>query len=299
MMRATAIAIALSSSAIACSDEPYIELYVADERLPFLQNGRDFDALGVEARADGCANALVEYPPQDLPATVTVVAGDCYSGDLQLQAFASSGEKRVAESKWLALTLPDEGVLVATATLSSLPGPRVRFRTGFEPGDPIGGTDDQLFVVNVRDVESLVARADESTSVEGRRSILLSGTATSTNARVTVRAVATDLLVAPNDHLQYARRIDGGATPATMGIDVVLDSGRTAKELGLTDQFNAPVHPASADGRERDKWQRWIVDLSPAASMRLVGVLLGFDAREGGAPGDFAVRMDDLWIESR
>lgn len=284
----------------ACSDPPYLELIVADERLPFLESEIDFDSLGVEARAEGCAATVVEYPPQDLPATLVVLPGDCFSGALSVQAFAAREDRRVAQSAWLQLAFPGEGALVATATLSSLPGPRVRFRTGFEPGDPIGGTDAQLFVVKQRDVDGLVARADTAVFVQGGRSIELRGTATSTSSHAIVRAVATDLLLTENDRLSYALRIEDGAAPATVGVDLVLDTGETAKSLGLTDQSGIPIHPASSDGRVRGVWQRYIVDLSPAAPARLVGISFGYDARESGAtaaPGAFTAHLDDLFIE--
>jgi hypothetical protein len=281
----------------ACSDAPYIELIVADERLPFLEADLDFDELGVEARADGCAATLVEYPPQDLPATLTVLPGDCFSGEVSLQAFALRADRRVAQSAWLELAFPGDGVLVATATLASLPGPRIRFRTGFEPGDPIGGTDEQLFVVKQRDVSGLVARADTAVFVQGARSIELRGTASSTSAHAIVRAVATDLLITENDRLSYAVRIEEGGAPATIGVDLVLDTGETAKTLALTDQSGIPIHPAASEGRVRGVWQRYIVDLSPAAPARLVGILFGFDAREGGAAGELTAHFDDLFIE--
>lgn len=298
MFLAAALAALAALAANACGDPAYVELIVADERLPFLKSGVDYNALGVEARATSCANTQVKYPAQELPATLTVLPGDCFKKDLSLQAFALFGDKRIAQSTWLAVNFPASGPLVATATLASLPGPQVRFRTGFEPGEPLGGTEDQLFVVKQRDIDNLVARVDPTIAVEGARSIVLSGVATSTRSHVLVRAAAADLLVMPGDRLIYAQRIDPGSAPATMGIDLVLDSGKSALELGLVDQDGSPIHPASDRGRVRSVWQRYIVDLTPAAGTRLVGILLGFDARQGGGPGNFTVHLDDLWIET-
>lgn len=282
----------------ACGDPSSIELIVADERLPFLESGIDFNALGVEARADNCANTMVQYPPQALPASLAVLPGDCFKSSLALQAFALFDDRRIAQSSWLELSFPEEGIFVATATLSRLPGRQTRFRTGFEPGEPIGGAGDQLFIVQRVGVDSVRARADATVAAEGMRSIELAGTATSTGSHILVRAVATDLLIMPGDRLSYALLIEEGTARPAVGVDLVLDSGQTAAELGLVDGEGIPIHPVYQADRIRGTFQRYYVDLSPAAGSRLVGVLLGFDARNGGSAGTFTVRMDDLFVES-
>lgn len=282
----------------ACSNPPYVELQIADARLPFLMPKIDFDALAVEARATGCANTLVRYAAHPLPATLSVVPGDCFKSKLTLQAIALFGERRVAESAWLSLEFPRSGALVATATLARLPGPRVRFRTGFESGDPIGGPKDMLFVVKERFVRNLIARVDPAFAIEGARSVQVKGVATSSGSLAIVRAASTDLVINPRDRLIYALRIDLIDAAATAGIDLQLDSGMTAKALGLADVSGVPVHPASAQGRSPGQWQRFIVDLTPAAGSRLVGILFGFDAREGGRRGSFDIHLDDVAIEA-
>jgi hypothetical protein len=279
--------------AASCADPAYVELFVADERLPFLAPNVDFDALGVEARAPDCANTMVEYPPEELPATLIVLPGDCFQKEVELQAFALLDEKRIAQSSWLSLTFPEEGARVATATLAGLPGPQIRFRTSFEVGQPI-----ELSLVKERDILNRRAETDAGIAVEGSRSIMLSGSATSTNSHVLIRAASTDLLLKKGDRLFYAMRIDSNTAPPTIGVDVVLSSGKNAFDLMLVDQEGHPVHPASQAGRSRDVWQRYIVDLTAAANTRLVGFWIGFDARMGGGPGDFVVHLDDVWIES-
>jgi hypothetical protein len=281
-----------------CGDVAYVELQIADDRLPFLIPGSDFDGLAVDAKADGCGDANVRYPPQALPATLTVVPGDCMKGAIRLQASASLGERRVAESAWLELVFPSSGGIVATATLTQLPGPRVRFRTGFEPNDPIGGPEDSLFVVRQQDVVELVARVDETIAVQGARSIRVAGTATSTNAHAIVRAATTDVRIAAGDRLVYAIRGEMSEASLTIGVDLQLDSGETAAELGLIDVSGLPIHPASQEGRVAGAWQRFVVDLTPAAGRLLVGLLFGFDARQGGRPGRFDAHLDDVTIEA-
>lgn len=111
---------ALGASLAACAEDAWIELQIADDRLPFLEAGVDFDALGVRARSPDCPPAESTYAAAALPATVTVLAGDCYAKDVELQAFATKTSTRVAESGWIPATFPDEGAFVATATLTVL-----------------------------------------------------------------------------------------------------------------------------------------------------------------------------------
>lgn len=288
----------LAATGLSCGESPYIELQIADERLPFLRANTDFDALGVEASHASCATTVVRYPPRELPATLSIVPGDCFEERLTLRAFAHLGERRVAESGLLGLVFPDSGAEVITATLTDLPGPRVLFRTGFEAGEPAGGAE-RLFAVQADDVLDLVARIDRSAAAEGEASIVLSGVATSTRAHVLVRAVAMDLVIASGDRLRYQMRIDSAEVPPAFGIELELDTGATARSLALRDETGASVAPGTADLRDVGTWQSFAVDLSIAARSRLVGVLFGFDARERGGLGSFSAHLDDLAIDAR
>lgn len=118
-----AVGIALALAGLACGDEPYIELQIADERLPFLQPGFDYESLGVIAEKEGCMTTEVEYPAEPLPATLTVIPGACFNGPLSLQAYARQADRRIAESPRLFIAFPTEGALVVTATLTDRPGP--------------------------------------------------------------------------------------------------------------------------------------------------------------------------------
>ncbi|MCK6548236.1 hypothetical protein L6R52_20480 [Myxococcota bacterium] len=119
-MRVWAVVLAALASLAGCAGDAWIELQIADDRLPFLEAGVDFDALGVRARAADCAPVESTYPAAPLPATVIVLPGDCYGREVDLSAFATKTSTRVAESGWIPVTFPDEGAFVATATLTAL-----------------------------------------------------------------------------------------------------------------------------------------------------------------------------------
>ena len=83
---------ALALLAGACADAPYIELQLADVELPFLQAERDFDGVRVDVRREGCSDATQRFAAAPLPATITVVPGDCYADALELAATVTLGE---------------------------------------------------------------------------------------------------------------------------------------------------------------------------------------------------------------
>jgi hypothetical protein len=104
----------------ACSAGGLIELQIADPRLPFLEAGADFDALGIAASALSCPATDVRYPAQPLPATLVIAPGRCVHDRVELKASAYLGTLEVAASGSLAATFAPNGVTVVTATLSDL-----------------------------------------------------------------------------------------------------------------------------------------------------------------------------------
>jgi hypothetical protein len=282
----------------ACRDPAYIDLQIAKDRLPFPQPNKDFDMLGVEARAMSCANTVVTYPPMVLPATLTVMPGDCFKAEFQLQAFALLSSTRVAESKWLDLHFPGSGVLVVTATLTDLVMPKARFHTGFEPGDPIGATDGVVHILQAAEIPNLAVRIDDGVAFVGNRSVVLSGTASSTGAYGLALVAVPDLLVMQGEILTYAMRIDRAATgAATLGVDVTLDDGRTAMTLSLVDMNRARIDPAAPKSAALGSWVQYTVDLGPAVGARIQDFIFGFDAREKGKAGPFEAHLDEVTIE--
>ena len=127
---------ALALIACACADAPYIELQLADVELPFLQAERDFDGVRVDVRREGCSDATQRFAAAPLPATVTVVPGDCYTDTLELAATVTLGDRDVARSAWRPGRFDGDTPVVVTATLTDVPGRRVLYSTGFEPGQP-------------------------------------------------------------------------------------------------------------------------------------------------------------------
>jgi hypothetical protein len=111
---------ALIATLAGCSNEPFIELEIAERSLPFLVAGQDFDSLGVEAQADGCASVDSRYPSAPLPVTLTLARGACFHERLELRASAWLQGARVAESALLLTHFPSSGAAVVTATLTRL-----------------------------------------------------------------------------------------------------------------------------------------------------------------------------------
>lgn len=274
--------------------EAYLELQIADPDLPLLEAGRDFDALLVEARAEGCADNATRYPAAPLPATLAVVPRECYQARLDLRAAAISSEQRIAESSWIPVTFPESGFQVVTATLGDRPGRRPLFLTGFEVGDPASDRT-ELPVVLEEGFDGLVAATSEEGALIGARSALISGVATSTAARVLARLASTNVVLARGDELIINLELASGSTIRAVGIELELNTGATARSLRLSNHRGEAIEPGDTRGRAPGVRQQWIVDLSPAAGARLVGILLGSDLR-GEARGVLEVRADDLAI---
>lgn len=289
-----------------CRLEPYVELQVADPRLPFLKPGSDFDALRVSVRADGCPSAATDYPPATLPATLVLVAGSCIHGAFEVQAEARLDARAVARSGWVPVMYPSTGVQVATATLADLPARPVRFRTGFESSDPVpssGGPTASSTAALVpypirasRSVTGLVAETDPYTVFSGARSLLLSGSAPAGGAYAQALAAALDLTVASGDTLEFAMQISLPEAGAPIGVDLLVGSATAAKALGLADEMHARIDPAFVKASRGGLWRRYTVDLSPAAGQRVSGLVFGFDARESGIAGDFSGHLDEVSI---
>lgn len=284
----------LAALVAACGAEPYLELQIADPELPFLEPGVDFDALAVEAEASGCAGSETQYAAAPLPATLTILPGECYEGALRVRAAAVLADRRVAQSPWIEAEFPGSGPQVVTAALSDLPGRRMLFATGYEEGEPFAAAGD-LTVAISREVVGVVARTSTSGALTGERSALLSGTATGAAARAFARVAAMNVVLAQGDELIFTLELAPGSEILTAGVELELSTGATAEGLMLEDRSGRPIHPASSEGREPGVKQQWITDLSPAAGARLVGVLLAIDPRDAG-PGRFELRLDDLAV---
>jgi hypothetical protein len=104
----------------ACGAGPYIDLQVSDAELPLLLPVKDFDAVSIEARADGCIDTDTQYAAEPLPLTITLLPGTCMKGSLRLRASVLSAGRHVAASGWIASSFPDHGARVVTATLADL-----------------------------------------------------------------------------------------------------------------------------------------------------------------------------------
>jgi hypothetical protein len=292
---AIAFLIAPALAFSACRDPAYIDLQIAKDRLPFPKPGVDFDMIGVETRAMHCANTIVKYPPTVLPATLTITPGDCFKDKFKLQAFTLLANNRVAESTWLDLAFPRSGALVATATLADLVIPKRRFRTSFEPNQPIGAGDGVIRVLDGAMIPNLVIKVDEMVASEGHRSIALSGTALSTAAFALAEVAAPEVEVASGDVLSFAMRIDR-AMVATIGVDVILEDGTTGKTLGLVDMDRVRIEPSTPKTEPAGSWRKHTVDLSRAASGTIRALIFGFDARSQGHAGDFEAHLDDVLV---
>lgn len=276
-----------------CSDSPYIELQIADTELPFLVAARDYDGFRVDVETVGCADASMRFDGAALPATVTVMPGECYQEKVRLRATVTLGDRDVARSGWLPTVFPDDGPVVVTATLADVPGRRILFSTGFEPGEPSGDLPALPIAVRLgmTDVE---AALDASAPLTGGQSAWLVGTATTSTARLMARVAVTNVVIARGDELVITLALAAGSAVTHAGIDLELSSGATAASLGLRDQTGRPIVPTSDVGRVAGMREQWIVDLTPAAGARLVGVLVGTDLAGGGAPGRFELWADDL-----
>lgn len=284
--------LALLGVPLGCS-EAYLELQIADADLPFLEAGRDFDALSVDTRAAGCANASVRYPAAPLPATLTVIAGSCYQGSFELQATAWAGDRPTARSTWIPADFG--GGRVLTATLADLPGRRTLFATGFEAGEP-GGAVGPLPLVGNLGTRGLSAEVSTDHALTGARSALLSATLSATGARALSRAAVLNVLLAEGDELVFTMELEATAEVTTAGVDLELSSGATAEALRLEDRSTGrPISPSSAQGRRRGVREQWVVDLSAAAGARLVGLVFG-SAPAPGAGGTVRIRLDDVAI---
>jgi hypothetical protein len=276
--------------AAGCGSEPHIELQIADPELPFLLPDQDYDAMLVEATAMGCADTEMRYDPSPLPATLTVLPGACYREVVLLRASVLDDQRRVAQSGWLRAEFPSSGAAVVTATLSDVPGRRVLYASGFEPGDPFAELG-PLPVVLAEGIAGLDARTSTAGALTGERTALLSGTATSAPARALARIAVTNLVIAGGDELVLSFELDARSEVLEAGIDLELSTGANAESLGLADRNGRPIHPGSAAGREPGVRQQWAIDLSAAAGARVVGVLIGVATTSSGA---FAVRADDI-----
>lgn len=284
--------LALLGAALGCS-ETYLELQIADADLPFLEPSRDFDALSVDTRAVGCANASVRYPAAPLPATLTVIAGSCYQGSFELAATAWAGERATARSAWIPADF--NGPRVLTATLADLPGRRTLFSTGFEAGEP-GGQLGPLPTVSDLGARGLSAEVSTDHPLTGARSALLGTTLSATGARALSRAAVLNVLLAEGDELVFTMELEAGSEVLAAGVDLELSSGATAEGLGLEDRSTGrPISPSSAQGRRRGVREQWVVDLSAAAGARLVGLVFG-SAVPAGAGGTARIRLDDVAI---
>ncbi len=278
-----------------CGDSPYIELQIADTELPFLAVQRDFDGVRVDVQGLGCADTAMRFPAQPLPATVTVMPGECYTDALELRATVTLGERDVARSGWVEAAFPDGGAVVVTATLADVPGRRTLFATGFEPGEPSG--DLPVLPLAARSgFADAVARLDTDAPLTGGQSARLTGTATTASARMIARIAVTNVLITTGDELVLTLELGAGSAVAHVGIDLELSTGATASSLSLRDRMGRPIAPTSDQGRAIGAREQWVVDLSPAAGTRLVGVLIGADLGGGGAPGALDLRADDLAV---
>lgn len=284
----------LAVLALGCSPDPYVELIVADPTLPFLAPGTDFDALDVAARADGCGDVVTRFAAAPLPATLTVVPGDCYAAAFELRATATLADRVVAESAWIAARFAGSGAVVVTATMADVAGRLVRFSTGYEIGEPHADALGGLPVVRRNGVAGVDARVVTTEPLSGVQSARLAGTATVATGFVFARVAATNLVIARGDELVLSIRVAGAAR--TVGIELELSTGASAAGLRLVDADGNPVHAASSAGRVDGERQQWTVDLSAAAGARLVGILLGFDARSEGSMGAFLATIDDIAI---
>lgn len=283
---------ALLLGALGCS-ETYLELQIADADLPFLEAGRDFDALSVDTRAVGCANASVRYPAAPLPATLTVVPGPCYQGAFELAATAWAGARAIARSAWVPAEF-GRG-LVLTATLADLPGRRTLFSTGFEAGEP-GGELGPLPLVGSLGARGLSAEVSADHPLTGARSALLGATLSATSARALARVAVLNLLLAEGDELVFTLELEAGSAITAAGVEVELSSGATAEALRLEDRSTGrPISPGSAVGRRLGVREQWVVDLSAAAGTRLVGLVFG-SAPAPGQGGSVRIRLDDLAV---
>lgn len=278
----------------ACGADPYLELQIADPDLPFLISGVDFDTLVVEARKEGCAASETRYPARDLPASLTILPGDCYAADLELRASALLAERRVAASAWIDAAFPGSGAAVVTATLADVEGARLLFATGFERGEPFGDAD-SLTISTSTNVRDLNARVTTEGPLTGERSAELSGEAINGNAKAYARVAAMNVVLARGDQLVFNFELASDSVLRAAGVDLELSTGTTAETLMLVNREMVPIHPSSAQSREPGVKQLWTVDLSAAAGVRLVGVLLAIDPRGQGS-GRFEVRIDDLAV---
>lgn len=281
----------LASSA--CAEAPYIELQLADVELPFLQPERDFDGVRVDVRRDGCSDATQRFAAAPLPATVTLVPGECYVDALELSATVTLGERDVARSAWRPARFDGDTPAVVTATLSDVPGRRTLFSTGFEPGQA-GGDSPTLALAARRGFSDAEARLDTTTPLTGAQAVLIAGTATTSGARLLARLAVTNVVIARGDELVVTLELASASTVHHVGLDLELATGDSADSLGLTDRAGRRVTPRAAAGRSPGVREQWIVDLSPAAGARLVGVLAGADLAGEGAPGRLELRVDDV-----
>lgn len=283
----------LTLCAGACSEVPYIELQLADDELPFLQPERDFDGVRVDVRGPGCSDATQRFAAAPLPATVTLVPGDCYVGALELAATVTLGDRDVARSAWLPARFDGESPFVVTATLADVPGRRTLFATGFERGQP-GGDSPALALAARRGFSDAEARLDTTTPLTGAQAVLITGTATTSAARLLARLAVTNVVIARGDELVVTLELSAASTVLHVGLDLELATGDSADSLGLTDRAGRRVTPRASTGRSPGVREQWIVDLSPAAGARLVGVLAGADLAGEGAPGRVELRVDDV-----
>lgn len=277
----------------ACGDRPYIELQIADTELPFLVNDRDFDEIRVDVRADECADTAMRFPAVPLPGTATVLAGDCYDDRLSLRASAVLGDRDVARSGWVDAAFPASGAVVVTATLADVPGRRTLFSTGFETGEP-SGTLGPLTRVAESGVVDVLARVDTSGALTGEHSAWLTATATAVGARVIARLAVTNVVLARGDELVVTLEIAPDSEVRHIGIDLELATAATAASLGLRERNGRLIAPSIDQGRMIGAREQWVIDLSPAAGVRVVGILVGSEIGNGGALGKLSVRVDDL-----
>lgn len=277
----------------ACADAPYIELQLADVELPFLQPERDFDGVRVDVRREGCSDATQRFAAAPLPATITVVPGDCYADALELAATVTLGDRDVARSAWRPGRFDGDTPFVVTATLTDVPGRRVLFATGFEPGQP-GGDSPMLALAGRRGFSDAEARLDTTTPLTGAQAVLITGTASTSAARLLARLAVTNVVIARGDELVVTLELAAGSTVQHVGLDLELATGDSADSLGLTDRMGRRVTPRASVGRSPGVREQWIVDLSAAAGARLVGILAGADLAGEGAPGRLELRVDDV-----
>ncbi len=278
---------------VACADQPYIELQLADTDLPFLQPERDFDGVRVDVRREGCSDATQRFAAAPLPATVSIVPGDCYADALELAATVTLGDRDVARSAWLPARFDGDSPFVVTATLTDVPGRRTLFSTGFEPGQPSGDSP-TLVLAARRGFSDAEARLDTTTPLTGAQAVLITGTATTSTARLLTRLAVTNVVLARGDELVVTLELAAGSTVQHVGLDLELATGDSAESLGLTDRLGRRVTPRASAGRSPGVREQWIVDLSAAAGARLVGILAGADLAGEGAPGRLELRVDDV-----